>query len=107
MKTIVLGHMDIEKAKKELAKHPGATLGYANKSFSIDFPVVKKVKKTTLVGILDKDDNNHITQKEVVEHFVKTKSVKEAVEILDEIDADDNGRITKKEVRTFAEKGDK
>ena len=107
MKIIELGHMDIEKAKKELAKHPGATLGYANKSFTIECPVVKKVKKTTLVDTLDQDGNNHITQKEVVEHFVKTKSVQEAVEILDEIDSDNNGRITKKEVKTFVEKNDK
>ena len=67
----------------------------------------KKVVKANLVDILDQDDNNHITQKEVVEHFVKTKSVKEAVEILDEIDSDNNGRVTKKEVKTFVEKNDK
>ena len=67
----------------------------------------KKVVKTSLVDILDQDDNNHITQKEVVEHFVKTKSVKEAVKILDEIDSDNNGRITKKEVKDFVKKDDK
>ena len=67
----------------------------------------KKVVKKTLVEKLDQDDNNHITQKEVVEHFVKTESVNKAVEILDEIDADNNGRITKKEVKTFVEKNEK
>ena len=68
---------------------------------------IKKVVKTDLVDMLDKDGNNHITQKEVVMHFAKENSVKETVKILDEIDSDNNGRITKKEVKTFVEKNDK
>ena len=105
-----LDHSNKKLAMEILDKHPGFILVAVNGMYNLvesANPVKKEVKKTALVDILDKDDNNHITQKEVVEHFVKTESVKEAVKILDEIDADNNGRITKKEVRTFAEKGDK
>ena len=113
-----LDHSDKKLAMESLDKHPGFILVAVNGMYKLvesTKPVVKKEKKvvakkvvkTELVDILDTDDNNHITQKEVVEHFVKTKSVKEAVEILDEIDSDNNGRITKKEVRTFVEKNDK
>ena len=111
---INLNHKSRSVALEEMKKHTkDCVLDSRNGIYFIackcDEKKVVKTKKVekTLVEILDKDDNNHITQKEVVAHFVKTKSVKETVEILDEIDSDNNGRITKKEVKTFAEKGDK
>ena len=113
MKLIDLGHKDHDMAMEELKKHPRCSLGSVDGMYKLICPSdeqkveIKEVVKADLVDILDANDNHHITQKEVVEHFVKTKSVKEAVEILDEIDADNNGRITKKEVRTFVEKDDK
>ena len=110
-----LDHSDKKLAMESLDKHPGFILVAVNGMYKLVESAnhvekkveIKEVVKTDLVDILDTDDNNHITQKEVVEHFVKTKSVKEAVKILDEIDADNNGRITKKEVKTFVEKNDK
>ena len=113
MKVIDLGHKDHDMAMDALKKHPGCSLGVINDKYNLLCPIeenkveIKEVVKADLVDILDTNDNNHITQKEVVEHFVKTKSVKEAVKVLDEIDADNNGRITKEEVKDFVKKGDK
>ena len=113
MKKINLGHKSHNTAMKQMKKYGKDSVLDSMKGvyfimYNDDKKVLdEKVVKPTLVETLDTNDNNHITQKEVVEHFVKTKSVKEAVEILDEIDSDNNGRITKKEVKTFAEKGDK
>ena len=49
MKTINLGHKDMDKAMKELKKYPGADLGYANGSIVIEFPVVEKKVETKKV----------------------------------------------------------
>ena len=113
MKVINLGHKDHDMAMTTLKEHPGCSLGIINDTYNLLCPMeenkveIKEVVKADLVDILDTDGNDHITQKEVIEHFVKTKSVKKAVKILDEIDADNNGRITKKEVKDFVKKGDK
>ena len=112
MKIINLNYKTRSVALEEMKKHGDDCVLDSRKGVyfiicKCDEKKVVETKKDTLVDILDKDDNNHITQKEVVDHFVKTKSVKETVKILDEIDSDNNGRITKKEVRTFVEKNDK
>ena len=56
-------------------------------------------EKSTVDNI-DTDGNNHITQKEVIEHFGDK-------DIVSKIDKNKNGRITKKELNDFIKKGDK
>ena len=83
---------DVNELKAFMAKNEGCKVLINNGQYEVT------CKDT--VDMVDADDNNHITQEEVIKHFGDK-------EIVSKIDTDKNGRITKKELKTFVEKNDK